>query len=674
VDRVTDPNNRLTQYTYDDANRRTQVINALNQVTTFGYDTLGNLVSLKDARNNTTRYEYDASNRRIRTIYPDQTTDLVGYDAGGRVTSRTDQNGKVTAYGYDKLSRLTQVTDPLQQVTKFEYDELGNRVAQIDAKNRRTKYEYDKLGRRTKRVLPLGQTESYGYDLAGNLTTKTDFNGKTTTYQYDFLNRLLSKTPDASFAAPTVVYTYNALGQRKTMSDASGLTTYNYDSRDRLNSKVTPQGTLTYTYDVASNVRTINSSNANGVSITYTYDELNRLASVSDVTAGSAAYAYDEVGNLLSVLNSNGVRSAYTYNSLNRLTNLASCGTGVLACDSGSANIANYGYTLDNVGNRLSVAELGGRAVSYAYDGLYRLARESISGDPDGQNGSADYSYDEVGNRLSLISSIPNLASANLGTLNYDNNDRLISSSSEQYDANGDTTSYGGVTNVYDFENRLIQRGNVSIVYDGDGNRVAETVGGVTTRYLVDDLNPTGYTQVVEELQGGVVVRKYAYGLQRISQRQLIGGVWTTHFYQYDGHGSVRQLTDSAGSVTDTYTYDAFGNLLARTGATPNNMLFAGEEFDPALGLYYNRARYFDPRNGRFWSMDLFEGYGTDPSSLHKYTYVGNNPVNLSDPTGFAADLGSTLQSIGIATTIAALSGAIIEGIRAGPEDACREH
>ena len=83
---------------------------------------------------------------------------------------------------------------------------------------------------------------------------------------------------------------------------------------------------------------------------------------------------------------------------------------------------------------------------------------------------------------------------------------------------------------------------------------------------------------------------------------------WTTSYYGYDGHGSVRYLTNSTGTVTDTYDYDAFGNLINSTGTTPNNYLFAGEQFDPDLNLYYNRARYLDTRVGRFWGMDSYEG------------------------------------------------------------------
>ena len=96
-------------------------------------------------------------------------------------------------------------------------------------------------------------------------------------------------------------------------------------------------------------------------------------------------------------------------------------------------------------------------------------------------------------------------------------------------------------------------------VYDGDGNRVKEAAGGVATNYLVDTLNPTGLPQVLDETVNGAVTRTYAYGLQRISENQLISGTWTPSFYGYDGHGNVRFLTNSAGTVTDTYQYDAFG-------------------------------------------------------------------------------------------------------------------
>ncbi len=173
----------------------------------------------------------------------------------------------------------------------------------------------------------------------------------------------------------------------------------------------------------------------------------------------------------------------------------------------------------------------------------------------------------------------------------------------------------------------------------GDGNRVSKTVAGVKTLYLVDTLNPTGYAQVIaEEAQNTAPTAPYVYGLERISQRRtvVVNGTSTTQirYFDYDGHGSVRALTDTSGAVTDTYDYDAFGNLIHSTGTTQNNYRYSGEQFDPDLNLYYNRARYLNVSTGRFWTMDSFEGYNDNPLSLHKYLYVEADPANNVDPCG----------------------------------------
>jgi YD repeat-containing protein len=99
-----------------------------------------------------------------------------------------------------------------------------------------------------------GLFETFSYDAVGNMSARTDFNAKTTTFDYDLLNRLTRKTPDPSFAAPPVEFAYTATGQRASMTDPSGLTTYAYDDRDRLMQKSSPAGTLSYFYDAASNL------------------------------------------------------------------------------------------------------------------------------------------------------------------------------------------------------------------------------------------------------------------------------------------------------------------------------------------------------------------------------------------------------------------------------------
>jgi len=122
---------------------------------------------------------------------------------------------------------------------------------------------------------------------------------------------------------------------------------------------------------------------------------------------------------------------------------------------------------------------------------------------------------------------------------------------------------------------------------------------------------------------------------------------------------STRQLSDGSGQVIDTYTYDAFGLLLNRTGATENNYLYTGEQYDPNCGFYYLRARYYNASVGRFLTMDTWKGSVFEPYSLHKYLYCEGNPVGRWDPSGkFGLFGGFTLQNI--------VYGAIIGGILGG--------
>ena len=378
---------------------------------------------------------------------------------------------------------------------------------------------------------------------------------------------------------------------------------------------------------------TITSSNANGASVAYTYDNQNRLSTVADNRLSgnnTTNYTDDDASNVVTVAYPNGVTSTSTYDELNRLTQLTTSASGT--------QIANYKYTLGLAGNRTSATEQSGRALQWSYDNFYRLTGETISGDPAHNNGSSSYSLDPVGNRLSESTNMPEMESGSFG---YNADDEV---SSETYDSNGNTLSAGGKSFTYDAENHLtgmsVSGTTVSVVYDAFGNRVAKTVNGVTTKYLVeDDVNPTGYPQVLDELTGSTVTRTYTYGLQRISQDQLVSGVWTPSFYGYDGGGNVRQLTNSAGAVTDTYEYDAFGNDVYHTGTTPNNYLYRGEQYDPDLGLYYLRARYYNPATGRFLSRDPENGNRLSPASLRKYLYAGGDPVNSFDPSGRASIL-----------------------------------
>jgi RHS repeat-associated protein len=406
---------------------------------------------------------------------------------------------------------------------------------------------------------------------------------------------------------------------------------------------------------------------------------VNRLTVVSGTT-----YRYTAAGSLKTVTYPNDVVATYNYNDVNRLTSMTITRSGLLAA-------FNYNptdqpnRTLARTGHRRGVRDTinipGGsiqRDVNYDYDRLYRLTREEItipvgntvSGVTGGtitydtQPGYSDSGgFDRVGNRRSRTSTVSGVPPYSGRT--FDANDREFSSGfTFEYDANGNTrvgellnlsgnvapsTASAETRDQYDHENRLIRRSDgtttITLVYDGDGNRARKTItsGGNTTviRYLVDDRNPTGYAQVLEEwktVNGGTpsLERAYVYGHDLISQRQTDG---TIHYYGYDGHGSTRLLINSSGAVTDAYSYDAFGILIhqwAQSSPTPNSYLYAGEQWDAELGMYFLRARYMNPNAGRFWTMDFFEGIHAEPLSLHKYLYCHADPVNNWDSSGYS--------------------------------------
>ena len=187
-----------------------------------------------------------------------------------------------------------------------------------------------------------------------------------------------------------------------------------------------------------------------------------------------------------------------------------------------TTNNAGNLYNLGPTGIRTGATESTGRTVGWNFDGIYRLTGETVTNDPSGDNGSVSYSLDPVGNRLSQTSSLHNVPTVGFS---YSVDDTLLG---ETYDGNGNVTATGGKTFSYDSQNELISAngGAVTVMYDGFGNRVSKTANGVTTKYLVeDDVNPTGYPQVFDELTGSTLTRTYTYGLQRISENQPIDNV-----------------------------------------------------------------------------------------------------------------------------------------------------
>ncbi len=662
-----DERGEQSSHEYDAAGRRTATVDALGNRREFGYDANGNLTSETDGRGNTTVYEYDALDRRTATLYADGSSSLDVYDELGRVIERIDQAGVSTFYGYDKLGRLIRVTDAEESETTFTYDERGNQLTQTDAEGRTTRWEYDALGRQTARILPLGQREEMVYDAVGNLAQKRDFNGRVTTYEYDTDNRRIA----ARYSDGTSeLNEYDAEGNRTRVIDRQeGETTYTYDVRNRLLTETRPDGTvLSYGYDDAGSRTSMTAdpagpdAGAPATTTLYTFDALNRLSTVQSPSGEVTAYTYDANGNRLTVEYPNGVTMDHVYDVLNRLQSLTS-----LSSD-GTA-LTEHVYTLLPTGQRERIDELGGRSVQYVYDDNYRLIEEHVI-DPEGEDFDATYGYDAVGNRIS--STVNGISTA----YTYDDNDRLQQQGGHRYtydDAGNqltDTIDDEVTTSTYDVENQLVRveapEGAVSTFeYDHEGLRTERTDASGTALYVLD--KNRDYAQVVVETDADAIERVlYTYGDDLVSQRRDA----TVSFYQYDGLGSARALTDASGAVTDTYAYEAFGDVLRRTGTTENDYLFTGEQYDAGLDNYYLRARYYDPSVGRFTQMDTWMGRNSDSLTLHKYLYANADPANVADPSGrfgllsFSVSIDAVLAATAVATVGYLAGKSFVGGLR----------
>jgi RHS repeat-associated protein len=630
----TDARNNANTYTHDAGGRRTKIRDALNHEIVFGYDAVGNQIAATDARNNTTTYEYDDTNRLVRVLYPDGTSRETGYDRVGRKISETDQAGVTTHFGYDLAGRLITVTDALSQVTRYAYDEQGNRVSQIDANGNETRLEYDKIGRPTKRTLPGGTFETFGYDIIGNRTSRKDFKGAITTYTYDAANRLLSRS------APFASFTYTATGRRETATDARGTTYYAYDSRDRLTDLTYPDGRkLIYTYDLHGNrTSLLVQLGSSSLKTSYTYDALNRLETVTDPQGRIYAYGYDGNGNHTKLSYPNGIITTYDYDALNRLTGLTT--------KKDSLAVQSYAYTLGPTGNRMRIEEQDSTVSSYTYDVLYRLTGETA-----GHQGTTVYKkqfvYDPVGNRLQQTH-IDSKQSVTTTNYTYDSRDRLTTEGAKvwSWDLNGNLTGKAGeATYGWDSEDRLqsatLADGTVvTHSYDPDGVRVkTETRKPDGTSTTVDYLVDTSgrISQVVAETGDGALTSYYVRGdddLVAVMRPGAEAGTWSSRFYHADGLGSIRVLTDEAGSTTDRWSYTAFGELLEHVGNDINTYLFAGEQLDPNSGFYYLRARWMSPESGTFCRRDPVCHSEDNPVAANPYTYAAANPVTLVDPWG----------------------------------------
>jgi RHS repeat-associated protein len=589
--------------------------------------------------------------RLVRTVHPDGSSNSTEYDAAGQKVSKTDEEGRTTRYAYDAVGNLLRVIDPAGGVTEYAYDASNNRISIRDANGNVTGMEYDALNRMTAKVFADGSRETYAYDAGGLLVRKTLATGETAEHEYDAMKRETRRTYSGS--GRSVATEYSADGLRTAVVDHRGRTAYAYDARGRLTRVTHPDGSyLAHAYDAAGNkVETrAGLGGAEWTRTAFAYDAAGRMTSVTQ-DGRTTAYSYDAAGNRIGTLHSNGLETRHAFDSRSRLEEVRH-ETG------GGSVIASFAYSLDASGLRTAVTEADGSETRFTYDVSKRLTGEARTGrSPYGRA----FTYDAVGNRLTQDDgSVPM-------DYVYDSRNRLLSetwsggSAAHAYDAAGRRISRVGGGSAQSFawsdqdrmEIAAIDGDTIRYAYDADGRKVEETGPDGTIRYLIDETLP--YDQVVAEYDGsGSLLAAYAFGHERISQ--VRGGV--LRIYLADGQGSTRLLTDAAGAVTDTYDYTAFGELLDRTGDTPNDFLYTGEQVDDRTGQVYLRARWMDPKAGRFTSPDPFEGCPSCPVSLHPYQYADLSPVSMSDPTGMFT-IGSISISISIQSNMQSTNTAI---------------
>jgi RHS repeat-associated protein len=419
-----DPAQYTSTYQYNGLGLLTHTTDPLNHTTTSVYDGDGNLTSLTDADNNTTGHTYDADNELTKTTRADTTTLQYGYDPNGNQNSQTDGNNKTTSYGYDPLDRLSSITDPLNRATRYTSDGAGNRKTVVDPSNR---------------------TTTYGYNDANELNSISYSDGTT----------------------PSASYSYTANGQRKTMVDGTGTTSYSYDSLNRLTSQTNGSNqTVAYGYDLDNHLTSL--IYPGNHTVTRTYDDAGRLTKISDWLSHATTITPDADSNTGTIAYPNGITASSNFDHADQVSS-------VTDKNAGGSTIASFTYTRDGNGQLQSTTPTGtgqGSNESYTYNTLNQLTAVNTKA----------LSYDAADNITKL---------ANGATLGYDAANQATSytpqggsASTLTYDQQGDRLTGLGASYTYDQADRLISASGASgsVAIDGaaeDGLSVRKSDGTV---------------------------------------------------------------------------------------------------------------------------------------------------------------------------------------------------
>jgi RHS repeat-associated protein len=279
-------------------------------------------------------------------------------------------------------------------------------------------------------------------------------------------------------------------------------------------------------------------------------------------------------------------------------------------------------YTWDAVGNKTQRSIAGGISVDYQYDLLDRLKQSTHS-----VNGTTNYNWDDVNNRTDTGFSIGGSTDDS-----YKLNEYISTPfNTRTYDLNGNTTSINTAIIEYDYRNQMTNYSDGSSTtdykYDALGRRIAKITDGNEIQYL-----HYGSRVIEEQDNTGTTLATYVYGnyIDEVLNMQRAGN---NYYYYTDDMFNVMSLTNSSGSVVETYDYDDFGNP-TNTSSIGNPYLFNGRRYDQESGFYYYRTRYQDPTIGRFTTRDTIGIWGDASNLGNGYTYVGNNPWSYVDPWG----------------------------------------
>ncbi|MFD1886780.1 RHS repeat-associated core domain-containing protein [Paenibacillus wenxiniae] len=688
---VNDALGRTTTFTYDADGHLLSETNAKGESLRYTYDALGRPIAAYDGLNHQSyTVQYDTAGNPIKLTDALGNTYTSTYNELNQLTETADPLGHKTSYSYDKRNQLTDVTDALQGHTSQTLDAFGDITAMTDANGNEAQYKYDLLGRLTREQDAAGGSHTYVYNNVGLVSKETDKDGRDTTYAYDATGHLVHFTDNAG----EVSYGQDANHNIVSVTGSDGkVIRRTFDALNRVVSYTDGDGhTIGYTYDAAGQLTTL--TYPDGKKVHYTYDGAGRMSTVTDWAGHQTSYTYDAAGQLVTTKYADGTQENRAYDAAGQLTSLT-----VLNPD--GSTLAQTTYSYDAAGNVTN--EDGGEIDSPAGSVTGDVYGPGLSPDPGsdaGNNGGGNATAVTNTNQVQMQSgaasgsstqsanepmpapatdtavqadvysgsdaagSNPGAGSAGIThptvtqdtygllgdlTMTYTADNRLatVNGQAVQYDAEGNML-YGPLQGSmqdysYDARNRLIAAGDVSYGYDNENNRTSITVNGVTTKQII---NPQAVlSQVLMETDGsGNPTAWYVYGLGLISRYDASGNMQT---YHYDLRGSTIALTDDKGNVTDTYTYDTYGEELSHDGTTNQPFQYDGRDgvqTDPN-GLYQMRSRYYNPEIRRFVNRDVVTGTIADGLTMNRYAYVNGNPVSYVDPFGLSAERSDLMRT-----------------------------